>query len=421
VQIIEREILPQIKNHLFEKEVTVITGARQTGKTTLINQLKDWLIEHKKAKPSQIKLFNLDLISDLEAIHDQKDFLKFIKEELKRERFLFIFIDEIQRIENPGKFLKGIYDLNLPVKFVATGSSSLEIKSKVFESLTGRKRVFHIWPFSFNEYLRFKEPWLINLLIKRELSRINKEKILEHLFDFLIYGGYPRVVTAKNNYEKIKFLEEIYSSYVEKDVVGFLKIKNPLTFTKLVSLLGSQSCGLLNIHEISNTLKINVRTIENYLNTLENTFVIKLVRPYFTNKRKELTKMPKLYFIDNGLRNFSVKYFSEFKNNRDRGILLENFVFSTLIKFWGGEIHYWRTKDKNEVDFILTDFYGNIIPLEVKSSELNRPETGSGLHTFIEKYSPRKSYVVNLLFEGKSKIKGTLLQFLLPFRIPSWL
>lgn len=417
VQLIKREIFDELSAHVLKKEVTVITGPRQTGKTTLIYQLKDWLIEKKKIPPSQIKFFNLDLITDLEGLDGQEEFIKFIKEELRRGKFLYIFIDEIQRLENPGKFLKGIYDLNLPVKLIVTGSSSLEIKSRIFESLAGRKRVFNIWPFSFKEYLRVCAPELLDLIDERNISHINKKKILEHLYDFTIFGGYPRVAFAQNKDEKIKIISEIYSSYVEKDIVGFMNIKHPLTFTKLLAILGAQTGGLLNFQEICNTLRINFRTVENYISALESTFVIKPVRPYFTNIRKELTKMPKIYFTDNGLRNFSLRYFANFTENRDKGPLLENFVFSSLIKCWDGGINYWRTKDKNEVDFILSDYYGNAIPVEVKATELRKIEIGSGIRSFIDRYSPKNAFIINLSLEEKVKHNRTHIHFLLPYSI----
>ena len=187
-KLIKREIFGEIAAHLKLEEITVITGARQTGKTTLFLQLKDYLIA-RKVKESQIRFFNLDLINDLFAVNNQGDFIKFLKEELKRERFLYCFIDEIQRIENAGKFLKGIYDLKLPVKFVVSGSSSLEMKAKISEPLTGRKRIFHLWPFSFPEYILWVEPSLSGRLKEEGVSAISRGKIMGHFFDYVVFGG----------------------------------------------------------------------------------------------------------------------------------------------------------------------------------------------------------------------------------------
>ena len=417
-ELIKREIFGEIAAHLKAEEITVITGARQTGKTTLFLQLKDYLIA-RKVKESQIRFFNLDLINDLFALNNQGDFIKFLKEELKREIFFYCFIDEVQRLENAGRFLKGIYDLKLPVKFVVSGSSSLEMKAKISEPLTGRKRIFHLWPFSFSEYILWGEPSLSGLLKEESVSAISREKIMGHFFDYVIFGGYPKVVLSSSVKEKIDVLNEIYSSYIEKDIVGLLKVKNPFAFAKLVSMLSAQAGGLVNLHELSSTLGMNFRTMESYLFSLENTFVISLARPYFTNARKELTKMPKVYFVDTGMRNLSVKDFSPFTANRDKGKLLENVTASLIARSREGTLNYWRTKDKNEVDFVIRDYFGGIIPVEVKADEMKRPEIPRGLKSFIDKHQPKEAFMVNLSLQEAVKINNTRIKFILPYQIPA--
>lgn len=416
-KIIQRTIFNDVIKHISEKEITVIIGARQTGKTTLLAQIKDWLLANEKIKPTQIKSFNLDIFSDYEDIREQSNFIHYIKENLINKEVLYVFIDEVQRLENPGRYLKGIYDLDLPVKFIVTGSSSLEIKSKIFESLAGRKKVFHLWPFSFKEYLNYREPDIAQLLDRNNISEINRKKLVERFFDFVIYGGYPKVLKQTNENDKIETLKEIYSSYIEKDVINFLNIRNPLKFNKLIYLLAGQIGNLVNHKEISETLGINIKTLENYLYAMENTFIINLVRPYYTNHRKELTKMPKVFFIDNGLRNFTLKYFASFDANRDKGKLFENFIYSSLLKVWNGSINYWRSKDKNEVDFILSDYKGNIFPLEVKSTSLKKPALNRGLKIFIEKYNPKKGFVANQELVSKIKISKTNIFFISPLEI----
>lgn len=417
--LVSREIFPQIKKHLRDKEITVITGARQTGKTTLLLQLKDYLIKDKKNSPGKIKIFNLDLITDLTLFRDQADFIKYLKDELRINRNLYVFIDEVQRLENPGLFLKGIYDLMLPVKFVVTGSSSLEVKAKISESLAGRKRIFSLYPFSFCEFLSFKNNALYRLISKpKEISSYHRREIFDYLYDFIIYGSYPRVALEDNKEEKMRFLEEIYSSYIERDIIGFMKVKNQFAYTKLVTLLAGQIGQLINLHEISSTIRLNHRTLDNYLYLLENTYVLVRLRPYFTNLRKELTKMPKVYFIDTGLRNFALKNFAAFEDNRDKGSLLENFCFSSLMKMWKGSIYFWRTKEKTEVDFLVKDMYGNIIPIEVKAQQLVKPAISRGFQSFLKKYQVKKGYIVNLALKNKVKLNDTIIEFILPYEVP---
>ncbi|MEM5831668.1 MAG: AAA family ATPase [Candidatus Aenigmatarchaeota archaeon] len=228
--------------------MTIITGARQTGKTTLLFQIKEYLLKNN-VKESQIKYFNLDLISNWQHLKFQDEFIKYLKEQILNEKFIYVFIDEVQKIDNPGVYLKGIYDLNLPIKLVVSGSYSLEIKSKMFESLTGRKRVFNLWTFSFEEYLSYVFPEVISLDFNN-LSKITEDILMQHLYDYMIFGGYPKVVLAESKQEKIKILEEIYSSYIEKDVIGFMRIKNQISFTKLVSVIASQCGKLVNFKEI---------------------------------------------------------------------------------------------------------------------------------------------------------------------------
>lgn len=418
-KLVSREIFPQIKNHLKDKEITVITGARQTGKTTLLLQLKDYLIKDKKISPSKIKIFNLDLITDLTLFRDQADFIKYLKDELRINGNLYIFIDEVQRLENPGVFLKGIYDLMLPVKFVVTGSSSLEVKAKISESLAGRKRIFSLYPFSFCEFLSFKNNALCRLISKpKAISSYHRREIFDYLYDFILYGSYPRVALEDNKEEKMRFLEEIYSSYIERDIIGFMKVKNQFAYTKLVTLLAGQIGQLINLHEISSTIRLNHRTLDNYLYLLENTYVLVRLRPYFTNLRKELTKMPKVYFIDTGLRNFALKNFAAFEDNRDKGSLLENFCFSSLVKIWKGSIYFWRTKEKTEVDFLVKDMYGNIIPIEVKAQRLAKPVISRGFQSFLKKYKVKKGYIVNLDLKSKVKLNDTIIEFILPYEVP---
>jgi predicted AAA+ superfamily ATPase len=214
-------------------------------------------------------------------------------------------------------------------------------------------------------------------------------------------------------------LNEIYSGYIEKDIIGFMRVKSPIAFSRMVALLGDQIGSLVNLHEISNTLGLNFRTTENYLSALEKTFVINLARPYFTNARKELTKMPKVYFADPGLRDLAVKYFAPFSGNRDKGKLLENFVASSLARQTNAAVNFWRTKDGSEVDFILKDYRGRVTPIEVKAAELRSPEVGRGLRSFIGKYKPNRAFVVNLSLEKHVRVNRTQVHFILPYMVNS--
>lgn len=414
--LVPRNLFPAVAGHLVEKEITVIAGARQVGKTTLLKQLKEYLIERKREKEENIKIFNLDLVTDMELFASQKDFIRYLEAEVEAEKKIYVFVDEVQRIKNPGQFFKGIYDLGLPVKMVLTGSSSLEIKAKVQEPLTGRKRLFHLYPFSFDEYLAGRHPSLLKFLKIKEPDNYHLNQILEALSEYLIFGGYPRVILEKRGDQKVQLLKEIYSSYIEKDIVGFLKIAEALNFSKLVSLLGGQVGQLVNSAEIGNTLGMKQETIQAYLRIMEQTYVTQLVRPFFRNIRKELTKMPKIYFWDNGIRNFSLESFRSFDRREDRGQLLENFVFAQMASADESKVRYWRTKDKSEVDFVY-ESRGEIIPVEVKAQKLKQPEIPRSLMNFINRYRPTRAYIVNLGLRRHIKIGKTNIYYLYPYQI----
>lgn len=413
--LVQREVFPEITNHLDAREITVIIGPRQVGKTTLLLQLKDHLVE-KGFPENRILNFNLDLVTDRALLTSQTEFIKFLKERIGKEK-LFVFVDEAQRVENAGIFFKGIYDLDLPVKFVLTGSSALEIKSKIHEPLTGRKRIFYLYPLSFHEYVSVKDASLAKLLAEKEPSAYTKERILEHVSRFLTWGGYPKIALEENIEAKEQFLKEIYSSYIERDIIGFLEIKNSTAFTNLVSMLASQVGQLVNTQELSNTLNVERKTVEKYLEILEKTFVIERISPFFRNVRKELTKMPKVYFLDTGLRNFALDDLKSFGARQDKGALLENFLFSELRKCTDARFHFWRTKEKAEVDFVLEQRFGEPVPIEVKATSLKSSEISRSFRSFLNAYKPKHAFVMNLGFRGIKKVDSTEVEFILPYEI----
>lgn len=417
-----RRIFPQLKSHLEAAEITVIIGPRQVGKTTLVFQLKEYLLSEKIAQEKQIYYFNLDVVSDQTIFRNQSDFVQFLRNRINSNNKLYVFVDEVQRIENCGLFFKGVYDLQLPVKLVLTGSSSLEIRSKIVESLTGRKRLFKLLPLSFSEYLSFCEKDLLPFLSRRD--EYAKEKLMRRLYQFIIFGGYPKVITEEDSSKKAVYLEEIFTSYVEKDVVGFLRIKDSYNFSKLVKILAEETGNLFNVERISQELHIKNQTIRHYLDILEYTFVAYRISPFFRSTRTEIRKMPKIYFGDNGIRNFGKDYrdFVEksFLERTDKGSLLENFIFSELIKLEKEKINFWRTKDDAEVDFILTK-KGETIPVEVKAVSLVGGKVSRSFLSFRDKYKPRAGIIVNLAYQGMQKIKGTDVHYLLPYELPDFI
>ncbi|MCG2695494.1 ATP-binding protein [Candidatus Parcubacteria bacterium] len=407
--LIKRDIFGAVIDHIQEKEMTVVIGPRQVGKTTLLEQIQDYLINKQKINSGSLFYFNLDVAKNLELFSKQDNVINFIKDRKQSKDIMYLFIDEVQRIENAGIFLKGIYDLKLGVKFVLTGSSSLEIKAKVQEALTGRKKIFKLMPLSFKEYASYKDPETFSIVKKQEtVSDYDYVKWEKLVGDFAVFGGYPRVALEQNISKKIGLIEELYNSYLEKDIINFLKIKNSVSFNKLVSLLSAQTGGLLNVNQLAKNVGVETKTLNHYLDILENTFIIKLIKPFFTNPKKELVKMPKVYFCDNGIRNFALSRFESLSERVDKGEVFENLIASELLKTVKSpdSLHYWRSLQKAEVDFVIKRGGGRVVPMEVKAQKMDKPAISRSYRSFLTRYKPHSAFLMNYNLRGKIKANG---------------
>src|SRR3989344_5407237 len=236
--LIRRDIVKELRGHLPEKEITLLLGPRQSGKTTMLKQLEEELLKEGK----RTRFFNLDILADREIVADQTAFIEFLRS-FSSEGRVFVFIDEVQRLPEPGIFLKGIYDSGVNCKLILSGSSSLEIKSKIVEPLTGRKRTFYLPTVTFSEFTRFADPELFRL----DRSGEAYAHRIKRLFDqFVAYGGYPRVVVEPDLEKKVRILEEIYTSYIEKDIELFFEVRSRQAFLKLVNIVAANLGGILN-------------------------------------------------------------------------------------------------------------------------------------------------------------------------------
>jgi len=402
---IQRDVTRKLMNWLDEPEILILSGARQVGKTSILYQLIDWLMRSGHVGPDGIYYFNLDLGGISEFLEDQGSFLRFLGAE--KGRNIFVFIDEVQRLLDPGIFIKAIQDLRLPIKFILTGSSSLDIRTRTHEPLTGRKQVFHIEALSFSEYVK-TVPALSSLpAFEQQNYSIYIGALNDALNDYGLYGGYPAVVLTDDQEKKILRLNEIFSSYLEKDIAGFLKVENIPAFRKLATLLSVQQGGLVNIQELASTLGLHRETITRYIYYLEETFVIKRLTPLFSNPRTELSKMPKIYFADAGLRNLAMGSFSDLRTRSDTGKIIEGIVVSHVLRdrILSHRINYWRTKSGAEVDLIISGAKP-VQSIEVKSGFLKGVTISRGYRSFLSKYSPKKAILLNSAIWSKREIAG---------------
>jgi len=404
--MIKRYLFDDVKDHLNAKEISIITGPRQVGKTTLMTKLFNLL----KNNGEKVLFLNLDYEADKRFFETQDLLLN--KIELEIGSIGYVFIDEIQRKENAGLFLKGIYDLSLPYKFIVSGSGSLELKEKIHESLTGRKRMFELLPVSFKEFVNYKTEYKYEDKLD-DFFKLEDKKSEIFLNEYLSFGGYPRIVTENRIEEKTKIIDEIYRSYVDKDIVNLLNIDRPDAFSLLIRILSSQTGKLINYSQLALNIGISTATLKKYLYFAEKTFIIQTINPYFGNSLKELTKSKTIYFYDHGIRNFSNNSFTLLQNQNELGFLFQNLIKNILEehsrwKNWG--LNFWRTTDKAEVDFVINNA-NEVIPIEVKFSALNAPTVKRSLRSFIDKYSPKKAYVINKNYSNRLIINKTEVVF----------
>ncbi len=408
-----RTIEKKLRDALARKEAIFILGARQVGKTTLMKHLMEGFADNTTL------YFDLENPSNLSIINKGiNEFLAFLSsQELDKSEINYIFIDEIQYANDFSSLIKYIVDhYSDRYKLVLSGSSSLQIKKKFKESLVGRKLVFELYPLSFSEFCAFKdEPAISKKLLEidpykleEDPLRFESEKMRNLLKEFLLYGGFPKVVLERKKEDKIKDLEDIVNSYIMKDIRHIFNLEKIEQFNHLIKLLAVFMGKELNISTLSNETKLHKQTLEHYLNALESGYITKIIKPYHKNLATELRKIPKCYFIDNGIRNFLVSNFSEIEFRPDRGELLENFVFSQLLKKAGPltKINYWRTKNKQEIDFILQK-ENMLFALEVKWNDGSK----QNLKKFKQIYPDTSIYIVSLLQEYSNE-KGILAGYL---------
>jgi predicted AAA+ superfamily ATPase len=411
---IKRSLKQEIVSHLDKKEIILLTGARQVGKTTLMMEI----IQDLKRKDEKVLFLNLDNDAHTPFFESQEILLKKASLELG-ENAGYIFIDEIQRKQNAGLFLKGIYDRNLPYKLVVTGSGSLELKEKIHESLAGRKRIFEMMPVTFLEFVNYKTNYRYeeNTVTFLDIHKSECETLLN---EYLNYGGFPRIVTEPVSDEKLKLIDEIFRSYIEKDIVYLLQIERPEVFKMLIQILASQVAQLINFSSLATQIGLSVPTLKKYLWYAEKTFCLQRITPYFSNYTKEIVKSPMYYFTDIGLRNFAIGSMGNLLHSNQLGFVFQNLVHHLLrvhVAWKGWSLHYWRTTDKAEVDFVI-DKKNGVLPIEVKFGPIHQLTVSRSFRSFVEKYNPPEAWLVNPSHQAEIRIKNTLIRFLPFYKIP---
>ncbi|MEI7726838.1 MAG: ATP-binding protein [Bacteroidota bacterium] len=363
----QRDLEITMMNWMNSREILIVYGARQVGKTTLIKMFTS-RFEH-------VQIFNCEQPIVFDILQSRN---------LGRIKSLFgdsqiIVLDEAQVVGQIGAILKLIFDTFPEYKLIVTGSSSFDLLNKVAEPLTGRNIKFRLFSLSVNELHSAKKAlW-----------------VYEKLSDLLVYGSYPGIVDLPAE-KKIKKLEELTTDYLFKDLLAYENLKNSGVLRNLIKALALQTGNLVSLHELSIKMGITIPTVEKYIDLLEKTFVIFSLGAFNSNTRNEIRKSRKYYFYDTGIRNAVINNFSPPENRNDMGVLWENFCIAERMKvnhLKTGVVNmfFWRTYDGAEIDLV-EEKNGKLVAYECKWSAKKQPGIPVSFKT---KYHPDQFFVVN--------------------------
>jgi predicted AAA+ superfamily ATPase len=378
-----RFIQPEIERQTQYKNIVVVTGMRRVGKTTLLKMV------FNKIKDKNKVFLDLDNIID-QQVFEESDF-NHIWSNLKQygissQSRAYVFLDEVQLRPAIIKAVKYLYD-HYDIKFFLTGSSSFYLKNLFPESLSGRKVIFELYPLDFREFLVFKgqnKPSLTDFpCIEKERNKVSFSKYEKLFEEYCSFGGFPQVVLEENEDQKRRYLGDILSSYIDKDIRQLADFRNLQAMKELMFLLFPRIGSRLEITKIASELKITRETVYSYLSFLESTYFLSRITPFSKNVDREISGTKKIYFCDNGLLNLFGKV--------SEGSLLENAVFLNLRKY--GNLCYYQRRSGREIDFLIP---GKGIGFEVKRKGTEHDV--KILKQISSELELRESYVISKVF-----------------------
>jgi len=414
----KRLVFSDVEKNIYSQnnKVLILLWPRQVWKTTIMKYFQ------KKLEQNWEKsiYLDLDVYENFEKINSYEKFINFLTinwYSKEQENYFYIFLDEFQKYKDFTKILKNIYDNNSNIKIIASGSSSLTIKNNIQESLAWRKRIINIFPLNFEEFLLFKKEFELHKNYKN-LKNLSWKDLFDSLksyynflYEFMVFGGYPAVVLENDLQEKQNILWNIFDLFIKKDLWEYLKIdkiKIVKDILKYIAINNWWKIKYQNIAEISNT---SIHTIKNYIEILKELFIFVELKPYFTNKNLELVKTPKIYFIDNWVKNYFIKNFVELDLRQDSWKLFEWFIISEFIKTGVDleSLKYWNDKNKREVDLII-DNISNISAYEIKFKKNIKAKDLSWLKAFSDIYNIEWN-LINLDIQEKTENFNFILWF----------
>jgi predicted AAA+ superfamily ATPase len=355
--MIERTIYQKLKQELKTKEAIVLTGPRQVGKT----ETTKWLLSQVKGEN---KIY-LDLtLASVRTLFDYQDYNNIINRLSEMgvdfSKHAVVAIDEIQYQKNLPEIVKYLYD-SYDIKFILTGSSSFYLKNHFTESLSVRKVMFELMPFSFGEFLALQQvkysPPAVTIGSPPKFDKFRFETLRSYYDEYIEYGGFPAVISSDSAERKRQMLDTIFSSYINLDVEQLADFKSTSDLRRLISLLGARVGSQVNVDELANILGLSRPTVSNYISFLEQTYLIRLVPAYsgIVDTRERIPK--KVYFVDNGIANINA--------DLSGGAKFENMLCHQLRLY--GKLHFYNVKD-GEIDFVLQASDKNLVAIEAKES-----------------------------------------------------
>ena len=363
-----RDVLKSINEQLKRPEVILLFGARQTGKSTLLEMFLN--------KYDNLKILNCENPVVYDALREMN--IPKIKSLFDNKKI--IAFDEAQTVPDIGKILKLLYDdKSVKIQLIATGSSSFELSNKTGEPLTGRNISFKLFPLSINE-ISNKRGW---------------QFVLENINELLIYGSYPGVIDLSSKEKRSKLLS-LSNDYLFKDIFKFEQLRNPEILRKLLKAIALQIGNLVSYQELASHIGVAKQTIIRYLDLLEKSFIIFKLGSFSSNLRNELRKSHKYYFFDTGIRNAIINNFTNVDERNDIGAIWENFCVSEIIKANNNKLlfsnfYFWRTYDGAEIDLV-EEVDGKIIAYECKWNSYRKPKLPA---SFASKYNVIDFKVLN--------------------------
>ena len=365
--MITRFLTEPLTSDLKKGQVTALFGARRTGKTTLMQLIS------KSLPGTKVLVLNGEDYDVAQVLSSQR------QEALGSlvAGYDYVFIDEAQSIPNIGKNLKLLVDTQPQIAVFATGSASFDLKNQIGEPLTGRSRFFMLYSLALGEM---------------DLGYMDAIQMIPTL---LVYGSYPQVVMASNVKEKRHILENIRNGYLLKDVLQLDNVKDSLFVMNLLRLLAFQIGNDVSFNELASNLSTTVKTVQRYLEILEKAFIVFRLYGFSRNLRKEITKTPRFFFWDNGIRNAIISNFNALEIRDDAGKLWENYCISERIKRQSyletfSNFYFWRTYDQQEIDLVeLTDERINAFEFKWGDKEAKAPKA------FRENYQKAEFLTIN--------------------------